>query len=132
MLKYRRSHHGEARLSYLGHLVIENRNGLIVEAMATTADGTAERDAAMLMVGKSRTKRRLARRRTLGADKGYDTHDLIEVTRAIGVTPHVTQNLARPGGSAIDARTTRHEAYAMSQHARPRIYPAFGWLKTIA
>ena len=129
---YRRSNHGEARLSYLGHLVIENRNGLIVEAMATTADGTAEREAAMLMLGKARTKKRLASRRTIGADKGYDTHDFIEVTRAIGVTPHVTQNLARPGGSAIDARTTRHESYAMSQHARPRIEPAFGWLKTIA
>jgi len=128
---YRRSHHGEARLSYLGHLVIENRNGLIVEAMATTADGTAERDAAMLMLGKSRTKKRLAFRRTVGADKGYDTHGFVTVTRAIGVTPHVTQNLARPGGSAIDDRTTRHEGYAMSQHARPRIEPAFGWLKTI-
>lgn len=129
---YRRSHHGEARLSYLGHLVIENRNGLIVEAMATTADGTAERDAALLMLAKSRTKKRLARRRTIGADKGYDTHDFVEVARAIGVTPHVTQNVARPGGSAIDARTTRHESYAVSQHARPRIEPAFGWLKTVA
>jgi hypothetical protein len=56
----------------------------------------------------------------------------VEVTRAIGITPHVTQNLLRPGGSAIDARTTRHDSYAMSQHARPRIEPAFGWLKTIA
>src|SRR6266852_6979028 len=65
---YRRSNHGDARLSYLGHLVIENRNGLIVEAMATTADGTAERDAAMLMLGKSRTKKRLARHRSIGAD----------------------------------------------------------------
>lgn len=129
---YRRSHQGEARLSYLGHLVIENRNGLIVEAMATTADGTAEREAAMLMLGMSRTQKRLASRRTVGADKGYDTHDFIEVTRALGVTPHVTQNLARPGGSAIDGRTTRHDGYAMSQHVRPRIEPAFGWLKTIA
>lgn len=129
---YRRSHHGEARLSYLGHVVIENRNGLIVEAMATTADGTAERDAAILMLAQSRTKKRLAARRTVGADKGYDTHDFIEVTRAIGVTPHVAQNLARPGGSALDGRTTRHDSYARSQHARPRIEPAFGWLKTIA
>jgi transposase len=129
---YRRSHHGEARLSYLGHLVIENRNGLIVEAMATTADGTAERDAAMLMLGQSRTQKRLARRRSVGADKGYDAHDFIQVTRAIGVTPHVTQNLSRRGGSALDARTTRHDSYARSQHARPRIEPAFGWLKTIA
>jgi transposase len=129
---YRRSHHGEARLSYLGHLVIENRNGLIVEAMATTADGTAERDAAMLMVGRSRTKKRLALRRTLGADKGYDTRDFVAVMRGLGVTPHVTQNVTRSGGSAIDGRTTRYEGYAMSQHTRPRIEPAFGWLKSIA
>ncbi len=129
---YRRSHHGEARLAYLGHLVIENRNGLIVEAMATRASGTAERDAAVRMVQRSRTKKRLARHRTLGADKGYDTHDFIARTRALDVTPHVAQNLARPGGSAIDARTTRHDSYAMSQHARPRIEPAFGWLKTVA
>ena len=100
--------------------------------MATTADGTAERDAAMLMLGKSRTKKRLASRRTVGADKAYDTRDFVEVTRDIGVTPHVTQSLTRSGGSAIDGRTTRHEGYAMSQHARPRIEPAFGWLKTIA
>jgi hypothetical protein len=58
--------------------------------------------------------------------------DFIDVTRELGTTPHVTQNLARPGGSAIDGRTTRHPGYAMSQHARPRIEPAFGWLKTIA
>ena len=100
--------------------------------MATTADGTAEREAAMLMLAKSRTKKRLARRRTIGADKGYDTRDFIEVPRAIGVTPHVTQNLSRPSGSAIDARTTRHDGCAMSQHARPPIEPAFGWLKTVA
>lgn len=129
---YRRSHHGEARLSYLGHLVIENRNGLIVEAMATTADGTAERDAAMLMLGRPRTKKRLARHRSVGADKGYDTRDFVAVMRDLGVTPHVTQNVTRSGGSAIDARTTRHESYAISQHARPRVEPAFGWLKTIA
>jgi hypothetical protein len=129
---YRRSHHGEARLAYLGHLVIENRNGLIVEAMATTADGTAERDAAMLMLGRSRTKKRLARHRSVGADKGYDTRDFVAVMRGIGVTPHVTQNVTRSGGSAIDARTTRNTSYAMSQHTRPRIAPAFGWLKCIA
>jgi transposase len=129
---YRRSHHGEARLCYLGHLLIENRNGLIVEAMATTANGSAERAAAKRMLGKPRTKRHQAMRRTVGADKGYDTRDFIADTRALGVTPHVTQNLTRRGGSAIDGRTTRHEGYAISQHARPRIEPAFGWLKTIA
>ena len=72
------------------------------------------------------------RRRTVGADKGYDTADFVDLMRELGATPHVTQNLARPGGSALDARTTRHQGYAKSQHARPRIEPAFGWLKTIA
>jgi transposase len=128
---YRRTHHGEARLSYLGHLMIENRHGLIVDAMATQADGTAERDAAMLMLDAER-RRAPWRRRTVGADKGYDTRDFVAVVRDLGVTPHVTQNVTRTGGSAIDRRTTRHAGYAQSQHARPRIEPAFGWLKTIA
>jgi len=128
---YRRSHHGEARLSYLGHLLIENRHGLIVDAMATVADGRAERDAAMLMLERQR-RRAPGRRRTIGADKGYDTRDFVAVVRELGVTPHVTQNVTRRGGSAIDGRTTRHPGYAQSQHARPRIEPAFGWLKTVA
>ena len=71
------------------------------------------------------------RRRTLSADKAYDVREFVDVTRELGCAPHVAQNLNRPGGSAIDARTTRHAGYAMSQHARPRIEPAFGWLKTI-
>jgi transposase len=128
---YRRSQQAEARLAYLGHLLIENRHGLIVDAMATTADGYAERDAAMLML-HDRVKRRGSRRRTVGADKAYDTHDFIAISRDLGVTPHVTQNATRRGGSAIDGRTTRHDGYAKSQHARPRIEPAFGWLKTVA
>jgi transposase len=127
---YRKTSNGEARLSYLGHLLIENRHGLIVDAMATEADGTAERDAAMLMLHAR--WRRDPRRRTVGADKAYDTHGLVEVLRALDVTPHVAQNLKRRGGSAIDARTTRHDGYSKSLHARPRIEPAFGWLKTIA
>ncbi len=126
---YRRSHSAEARLAYLGHLVIDNRHGLIVEAMATTADGYAERDAALVMLRRGGTRRR--RRRTIGADKGYDTFGFVAATRALGVTPHVTQNAGRRGGSAIDGRTTRHNGYATSQHARPRIEPAFGWLKTV-
>jgi len=72
------------------------------------------------------------RRRTVGADKAYDAADFVDLLRDLKTTPHVTQNLARNGGSAIDGRTTRHAGYAMSQHARPRIEPAFGWLKTIA
>jgi transposase len=128
---YRRSHHGEARLAYLGHLLIENRHGLIADAMATHADGDAERDAAILMIHEQwRDGRRC--HRTLGADKGYDTFGFVELVRALDTTPHVTQNVTRRGGSAIDGRTTRHPGYAMSQHARPRIEPAFGWLKSIA
>ena len=128
---YRKSNSAEARLSYLGHLLIENRHGLIVDAMATHSDGFAERDAAMLML-QEQGQAPPWRRRTVGGDKNYDTHDFVEVTRMLHVTPHVTQNVDRRGGSAIDARTTRHEGYGMSQACRPRIEPAFGWLKTIA
>jgi len=128
---YRKSRNAEARLAYMGHLLIENRHGLIADAMATHADGHAEREAALLMIHEQ-GREAPWRRRTIGADKGYDTFDFVDLARELGATPHVTQNLTRRGGSAIDARTTRHEGYAMSQHARPRIEPAFGWLKTIA
>jgi hypothetical protein len=128
---YRKSRTAEARLAYLGHLLIENRHGLIVDAMATHADGTAERDAAMLMLHEQ-TQATPGRRRTLGGDKNYDTRAFVEVMRALQVTPHVTQNVDRSGGSAIDARTTRHASYGMSQACRPRIEPVFGWMKTIA
>jgi transposase len=128
---YRKSNNAEARLAYLGHLLIENRHGLIADAMATHADGYAEREAALRLV-HNRWRQAPGRRRTVGADKAYDTHDFVTCSRELGTTPHVTQNLTRPGGSAIDARTTRHAGYAMSQHARPRIEPAFGWLKNIA
>jgi transposase len=128
---YRKSNGAESRLAYLGHLLIENRHGLIVDAMATIADGFAEREAATVMMLAQR-EQAPGRRRTLGADKAYDTFEFVDSMRELDVTPHVTQNLARPGGSAIDGRTTRHDGYAMSQHARPRIEPAFGWLKTIA
>jgi transposase len=128
---YRKSRGAEARLAYLGHLLIENRHGLIADAMATQADGRAERDAGILML-HAQWKRAPWRHRTVGGDKAYDVREFVDVTRALGTTPHIAQNLARSGGSAIDARTTRHEGYAISQHARPRIEPAFGWLKTIA
>jgi transposase len=128
---YRRSNQAESRLAYLGHLLIENRHGLIADAMATIADGFGEREAATLMV-HDQWQRAPWHRRTLGADKGYDSFEFVELMRELGTTPHVTQNLTRPGGSAIDGRTTRHDGYAKSQHARPRIEPAFGWLKTIA
>ncbi len=128
---YRKSNNAEARLAYLGHLLIENRHGLIADAMATHADGYGEREAALRLV-HNQWREAPWRRRTVGADKAYDTHDFVACSRELGTTPHVTQNLTRPGGSAIDARTTRHPGYAMSQHARPRIEPAFGWLKNIA
>jgi transposase len=128
---YRKSKGAESRLAYLGHLLIENRHGLIADAMATVADGLAEREAATLMIC-AQWERAPGRRRTVGADKAYDVADFVGLMRELHTTPHVTQNLERRGGSAIDVRTTRHVGYAMSQHARPRIEPAFGWLKTIA
>jgi len=126
---YRKGHGQESKLSYLGHVLMENRNGLIVDAMVTHADGTAERDAAMLMVHK-RWKKRLPVR-SLGADKAYDTRDLVQVLREMHVRPHVTRNLNRRGGSAIDGRTTRHAGYRISQKKRPLIERAFGWMKSI-
>lgn len=127
---YRRSNHSEARLAYLGHVVIENRHGLIVDAMATRADGYAERDAAVTLLGRH-VRRRGWRRRSVAADKGYDVRDFVDVLRTMQITPHVAQALARRGGSAIDQRTTRHAGYAQSQRARPRVERAFGWMKTI-
>ena len=127
---YRKSHGAESRLAYLGHLLIENRHGLIVNAMATQADGTAEREAATVLIAEEHA-RTPGRRRTVGADKAYDTADFVHWMRVFDTTPHVTQNVARRGGSAIDDRTTRHAGYAKSQHARPRVEPAFGWLKSV-
>jgi hypothetical protein len=91
----------------------------------------AERTAAQRMLAALRRRDR-PRRRSVGADKGYDTRDFVAGVRALDVAPHVARNVTRRGGSAIDARTVRHASYAQSQHARPRIEPAFGWLKTIA
>jgi transposase len=125
---YRKSRNAEARLAYLGHVLMENRHGLVVDAMATTADGTAERDAAMLLLHAQPRRRR----RTLGADKHFDTRDFTAVSRDLGFAPHVSQNLKRAGGSAIDARTTRHPGYTESQACRPRIERVFAWLKPIA
>lgn len=127
---YRKSNGAESRLAYLGHLLLENRHGLIADAMATTADGYAERDAAMLMLW-DRWRQAPSRRRTVGADKAYDTVEFVTVARELHATPHVTQNVDRSGGSALDGRTTHHDGYAKSQHARPRVERPFGWMKTI-
>jgi transposase len=124
---YRKGHGQEARLGYLGHVLMENRNGLIVDAMLTQADGTAERDAALLML--HRQSRKLRRVMSVGADKAYDTRDFVQTVRDMKIRPHVAQNLARSGGSAIDCRTTRHSGYAVSQRKRPLIEKAFGWMK---
>src|SRR5215208_3468598 len=128
---YRKSNNAEARLAYLGHVLMENRHGLIVDAQATVADGFAEREAATTMLS-THWRQAPPRHRTVGADKAYDTADSVEQVRQVDMTPHVAQNDTRRGGSAIDARTTRHAGYAMSQHARPRIERVFGWLKPIA
>lgn len=129
---YRKGHGQEAKLGYLGHVLMENRHGLIVDAMVTQADGTAERDAGLLMVHRKwRRNRRWGPRKpiSVGADKAYDTHDFVSTLRTYGVRPHVAQNLNRPGGSAIDQRTARHQSYQMSQRKRPLIEKAFGWMK---
>lgn len=118
----------EAHLAYHGHVLMENRHGLAVGAAVTQASGTAEREAVPPLL---RTLPRRRGRRTLGGDKGYDTQDAVAAWRARGFTPHVAQNTARRGGSAIDQRTTRHAGYAVSQHKRKRVEEIFGWLKTI-
>ncbi len=117
-------------MAYLGHLLIE-KTGLIVQAMATQADGRAERDAGRAML-HTHAKATPSKRRTIGADKNYDTAAFVAVVRAMNVTPHVSQNLKRPGGSALDARTTRHDSYAQSQACRPRVERPFAWMKVIA
>jgi len=127
---YKKSRGSEAKLSYLGHVMVENRHGFIVEAMLTQADGTAEADAAILMADAMRNRRR-GQRFTLGADKAYDSRDLVTTLQAMNVTPHVAQN-NKNRRSAIDGRTTRHGGYAMSQSRRPIIERVFGWLKTVA
>lgn len=118
----------EAKLSYSGNLLVENRHGLIVNAEVLEANGTAERDAALVMLEQLPGTRRV----TVGADKAYDTADFVAECRGLKVTPHVAQNQNRRGGSALDGRTTRHAGYALSQRKRKRIEESFGWLKTIA
>lgn len=118
----------EAKLSYSGNLLVENRNGLIVDAEVFQANGTAERDAALVMLGKIPGSKPV----TVGGDKGFDTRDFVKECRHLRVTPHVAQNDKRRGGSAIDSRTTRHAGYTVSQRKRKRIEECFGWLKTVA
>jgi transposase len=121
----RKSRGHEAKLAYYGHVLMENRHGLAVDTCVTQAGGLAEREAAVAMAAN------LAPGATLAGDKGYDTAGFVAALRARGVTPHVAQNTTHRR-SAIDARTTRHSGYAISQQKRKRVEEIFGWAKTIA
>jgi hypothetical protein len=127
---YKKAKGQEAKLAFLGHVLMENRNGLVVETRLTAATGTAEREAALEMIGAKRKPRRGSL--TLGGDKNYDTREPVAGLRQLKVTPHVAQNTGRPGGSAIDQRTTRHAGYTVSQTKRKRVEEIFGWFKTVA
>jgi transposase len=125
---YRKSRGQEAKLSFIGHLLMENRNGLIVDARLSQANGTAEPEAALAILGDLPGEHRV----TVGADKAYDTKAFVASAREINVTPHVTQNINEHRGSNIDARTTRHAGYRISLVIRKRIEEANGWIKEVA
>src|SRR5437899_2359222 len=116
----------EAKLSYSGHVLMENRNGLAVDVTVRLATGTAEREAAFEMAAQIPGDRRV----TVGGDKNYDTAEMVEKWRDLNVTPHVAQN-NKKRRSAIDERTTRHPGYEISQTKRKRVEEIFGWLKTV-
>lgn len=117
----------EAKLSYMGHTVMENRNGMIVQAEASQATGVAEREIAVKLLSQLPGKQN----KTVGADKNYDTKNFVSVCREMKITPHVARNDKRPGGSAIDGRTSSKESYQVSQKKRKRVEEPFGWGKTI-
>jgi hypothetical protein len=124
---YKKGPGKEAKLSFIGHALMENRSGLIVAATVTKATGTAERRAAEEMIVRHSPG---VRRITVGGDKGYDAASFIADMRALNVTPHIAQNTSGRR-SALDARTTRHAGYEASQRKRKRIEEPFGWGKTI-
>ena len=124
---YRKSEAAPAQLCYIGHVLMENRNGLAVGVRLTQADGTAECESALEMICEVSGNRRV----TLGGDKAYDTRDHVDALRSLNVTPHVAQNDTKRK-SAIDRRTTRHPGYAVSMRKRKRVEEIFGWLKTVA
>src|SRR6202166_1175465 len=123
---YKKSYGKESKLSYMGHALVENRNGLIAAAMVTHADGYAERDAALLLLHEKQKHR--SRRITVGADKAYDTKDFVTTVRELKVTPHVTKN-EKGRRSNLDRRTTRLPGYAISLSRRGSVEKGFGWLK---
>jgi transposase len=120
---YRKAVGAESKLCYMGHTLMENRNGLLVNATVTRTSGTAEREAALHMLARSMTSGC-----TLGADKGYDVRDFVEQLRERRITPHIARRIKY---SALDGRSTRHTAYAISQKVRKRVEQAFGWMKSI-
>jgi transposase len=124
---FRKGQSHEARLYYQGHVLMEHRNGLAVGGRVTPATGYAERDAAVGLAAGAIPRARA----TLAADKSYDTREFVATVRALGLTPHVAQNTTHRR-SAIDARTTRHASYLVSQRRRKRVEEIFGWLKTVA
>src|SRR3984957_1287734 len=122
----KKSKGSEAKLSYLGHVLMENRNGLLVETFLTEANGRAERDAALLMAEAIPRWKRV----TLGGDKNYDTQEFVGELRGMNITPHVAQNDTNRR-SAVDQRTTRHAGYQVSQRKRKRVEQVFGWMKMV-
>ena len=124
----RKGNNHEARLYFHGHGLTENRNGLLLDVRITEANGRAERETALEMIGDSVPGKR---RVTVGADKGYDTRDFVERAREKWATPHVAQNDGPHHGSAIDGRTTSQPGYAISQRLRKRIEETWGWMKTV-
>lgn len=127
---YRKGPGMEARLAFLGHALMENRSGLLVDACLTKVSSHAERIAALAMIEPYADRPRPI---TLGADRGYDAEDFVNELRSMNVRPHVAQNLARSRGrSVIDGRTTRHPGHAVSQRIRKRIEEGFGWMKAVA
>ena len=124
---FRKSHNTAAVMAFQGHVLMENRSGLVVGAVVTHADGMGERAAALAMLDTLPGKHA----KTLAADKAYDTRDFVQACRQRRVTPHVASNDTRIGGSAIDGRTMRHPGYAISQTIRKRIEEHFGWGKVI-
>ena len=125
---YRKGPGKEAKLCFMGHALMENRNGLVVDACLTEANGHAERIAALHMIEPRADRPRPI---TLGTDRGYDAEDFVNELRSMKATPHVAQNTSGRS-SAVDGRTTRHAGYAVSQRIRKRIEEAFGWIKTVA
>jgi IS5 family transposase len=110
------------------HALMDNRHGLLVDLRISEANGFAERQVAIAMLDRETAK---GRHRTVGADKAYDRRNFVEGCRALGVTPHVAQNLKVSGGSAVDGRTTAPPGYTVSQRIRKRVEEIFGWTKTV-